>query len=692
MSESASENNPLLNIDAAKAYISSAEKNGIQEPARAALKELRAALEMQQTNRDDIIDRAKAVEASLKKDGTNKFTVKDFEATITQLPLASPDQPEKNEVLPREATAEYIIEKVYDTKNEILIDGAEILLSTLNEGLKKYSLTPHEKENIKIGILGYVFEHYYEVLGGIRISDLQKIFSDLTKTFSDVTKLTQPAAKGEGMLDSITNKWNAMTDLVSGGSESLGKVSGFLDNTSSIDQKVQAHIVAKFGLMIQLLENRRPSGTEIPPDGDRLSGFLSDPQNIIDMEKKFPATTVEELEGKISQAPVASKERTADMAWKLKKVFENKTAILDKVTSTWKNILDTFADSLDTSGPMSWWRDVAKWVLKFLAGLPFIWNFIKALLWLDPSEDIDAYFGEEKRFQRLSAKSLRTINESGKASGTLLEGKNLVNVTTKRIAKFTKAYLPHITNPEAKPEEKVTSISPDMWKSIIVDHKLPIFDKEKKQKVFVEIKDTNLHIDEWDFSDGKPQTSFFDKINKLDGVLSGSTETVTSTNKPQDASALASTSEILPEGKTKKQIADTIIKEWNTMVTTYIKDAESITDKAKKSFMQSQLKSISDALRSGDIKSVKVALVTLNTPQISKELTPEQQKSLTWFNSLITSWESAPETIATAPDQKTEPKTTSPEPKPADTAQVKTSWKDTANIWLDGVKSWINKP
>jgi hypothetical protein len=42
------------------------------------------------------------------------------------------------------------------------------------------------------------------------------------------------------------------------------------------------------------------------------------------------------------------------MAGRLKKVFENKTALLDKVTGTGKNILDMFADSPDTGGPMSW--------------------------------------------------------------------------------------------------------------------------------------------------------------------------------------------------------------------------------------------------------------------------------------------------------------------------------------------------
>jgi hypothetical protein len=55
--------------------------------------------------------------------------------------------------LPPNATAEYIVEKVYETNNETLIDGAELLLSTLDTQLEVFSLSPYEKENIKIGIL-----------------------------------------------------------------------------------------------------------------------------------------------------------------------------------------------------------------------------------------------------------------------------------------------------------------------------------------------------------------------------------------------------------------------------------------------------------------------------------------------------------------------------------------------------------
>jgi len=52
-------------------------------------------------------------------------------------------------------------------------------------------LTANEKENIKIGILGYVFDHYYEALGGIKISDLSTIFTDITNTFKTVGNLTK---------------------------------------------------------------------------------------------------------------------------------------------------------------------------------------------------------------------------------------------------------------------------------------------------------------------------------------------------------------------------------------------------------------------------------------------------------------------------------------------------------------------
>lgn len=44
------------------------------------------------------------------------------------VPKSTEGTPEKNDILPRNATAEYIVEKVYETGNETLIDGAEILL------------------------------------------------------------------------------------------------------------------------------------------------------------------------------------------------------------------------------------------------------------------------------------------------------------------------------------------------------------------------------------------------------------------------------------------------------------------------------------------------------------------------------------------------------------------------------------
>lgn len=52
------------------------------------------------------------------------------------------------------------------------------------------------------------------------------------------------------------------------------------------------------------------------------------------------------------------------MAGKLKRVFENKTAILDTVTGTGKKFLDMVADAPEGS-PLSWFRDMVKGVLSF---------------------------------------------------------------------------------------------------------------------------------------------------------------------------------------------------------------------------------------------------------------------------------------------------------------------------------------
>ena len=96
------------------------------------------------------------------------------------------------------------------------------------------------------------------------------------------------------------------------------------------------------------------------------------------------------------------------MAGKLKRVFENKTAILDTVTGTGKKFLDMVADAPEGS-PLSWVRDMVKGVLSFFGGLPFIGKFLKHLLGLDPTEEVDMYFSPEKRFQRLSTQSLQSL-------------------------------------------------------------------------------------------------------------------------------------------------------------------------------------------------------------------------------------------------------------------------------------------
>jgi len=99
----------------------------VNEPAKKALNELKEALQIQ-TTQDKLMELAQLVESA---QGVDKkgFTAEEFKKKITELDL--PDtkaMPEKDETLPPNATAEYIVEKVYETKNETLIDGAEILL------------------------------------------------------------------------------------------------------------------------------------------------------------------------------------------------------------------------------------------------------------------------------------------------------------------------------------------------------------------------------------------------------------------------------------------------------------------------------------------------------------------------------------------------------------------------------------
>ena len=144
---------------------------------------------------------------------------------------------ENNDAIPHDATAEYIVEKAYETGNEVLIDGTRLLLGTLEQNLAVFSLTPREKENMKIGMLGYIFEHYYEALGGLKISDLKPIFADATKTLTDISKF----AKG-----GISEKIDIGSQLVSGGTDSLGKISGLLDSSGKIEDAVKNHMGQKF--------------------------------------------------------------------------------------------------------------------------------------------------------------------------------------------------------------------------------------------------------------------------------------------------------------------------------------------------------------------------------------------------------------------------------------------------------------
>ncbi|MEI6711523.1 MAG: hypothetical protein WCK88_05015 [bacterium] len=129
MSKETTPQNPAanLNIEAAKKYISSTEKLLVKEPAKKALNELKEALQTKATQAQ-LMDLARVVESAQAGDKKD-FTAHEFEQHITE-PAAKDSEPvpEKNETLPRNATAEYIVEKVYETGNETLIDGAEILL------------------------------------------------------------------------------------------------------------------------------------------------------------------------------------------------------------------------------------------------------------------------------------------------------------------------------------------------------------------------------------------------------------------------------------------------------------------------------------------------------------------------------------------------------------------------------------
>jgi len=220
-------------------------------------------------------------------------------------------------------------------------------------------------------------------------------------------------------------------------------------------------------------------------------------------------------------------------------------------------------------------------VLKFLSGLPFIGNFLKTLLGVDANEDIESYFGDEKRFQRLSAKSLRSLSES---KNSILSGKNLINVTTKRIAEFTKAYMPlSMTS-----EQKNPAIDSKTWSDII--DKGQIVEIRGKEKRIIYIPDKKRII-ESDFVGGRPQASFFTKINDLKNVLTSGTE---STSAPPDAKPApqnvpGGVPPVLPpektpdipqestEGKSKAEIADIIVIKGKELLPKAQKKADDIS-------------------------------------------------------------------------------------------------------------------
>lgn len=113
----------------------------------------------------------------------------------------------------------------------------------------------------------------------------------------------------------------------------------------------------------------------------------------------------------------------------------------------------------------------------------------------------------------------------------------------------------------------------------------------------------NQRIVESDFLNGKPQKSFFDKINALTEVLAGKTPEAP-TKKPESAPAalpntapqakteppVSSTESI--EGKTKLEIENIVFTQAASILTSYKKDLEKITDKATKAFLEPILEKI----------------------------------------------------------------------------------------------------
>lgn len=652
-----------INIQAAQQYITE-KKDGISGSAQIALNALEKALsdDIHDTE-SSLMDLAHAVERAQSWNETKRFIAQEFGALLRPADQA----PENNETLPHNATAEYIVEKAYETGNEVLIDGTRLLLTTLEQSLSVFSLTLREKENLKIGMLGYIFDHYYEALGGLKISDLQNIFTDATKALGDVSKLT----KG-----SITEKIDAGSQLLSGGTGVFDKISGILGNTGKIEDAVSKHMSEKFWLLMQLLSEHRKTGTVIPPEGDTLSWFLSDPENIINFEKRFPAKSVEELTTQVQSAPKLPDSHGAEMAGKLKRVFENKTAILDTVTGTGKKFLDTVADAPEWS-PLSWVRDIVKSVLSFFGWLPFIGKFVKHLLGLDPTEEVDAYFSPEKRFQRLSTQSLQSL---GANKDSILSWKMVTAITPKSIAVFTKAYMPLST----EKEQKETGISPETWFQITHKHEIPVIREWKQIIVQIPPEDPTgkpLHISESDFDSGlRPRDSFFAKINALWDLLS--TPPVPPTTSTQTPDTGTKAPEPQPEKLSKEALAERVITLGKTLLEQSRAEVAKL-EGVNKTLAETILQSISTALESKSIEQLKASLVPVQSQE--DKLNPAQKKSLRDLLSLISEWEKASSTPLTPSAIPPEANwgTKKPEPEPAKETPKEASWADKLKAWID---------
>lgn len=109
---------------------------------------------------------------------------------------------------------------------------------------------------------------------------------------------------------------------------------------------------------------------------------------------------------------------------------------------------------------------------------------------------------------------------------------------------------------------------------------------------------------------------------------------------------------------------------------------DQIVEKTEKDFVSGQLDLISKALTTKDVANIKTSLLTLNSENISKKLTPEQREALAYFNSLIKAWE----------EKKDEPDKPKPETKVPETVLPKkeTQGSTFREKAISGTKDMLN--